>query len=324
MIDFRYHVVSLMAVFIALTVGIVLGAGPLQGTLSESLHTQVTYLSKQQTQLNKENEIIKSELNARNHYINDIADSALPGSLEGMKVSVVRAYDAHNSDVKDIEEYLNKAHAKIVSDITLNQTWFSKNASDIRKKLSERMRAQLNAEPDSSASVASILEQSLHDLLVTKPSHAEQLTESLTQKTDPLITMTTQPVDVADAIVFIFSRHHTIDDNKEKKADNALPATPLISLVKNVSTWKIPVVCVGEAINSTDEIAVIRHAELNVSTVDRIGRVMALVSTPLTLAAEKEGKHVNIGFDQGATRRFPRVNGLLHLPSPSPSSSSSS
>ena len=33
MIDFRYHLVSLIAVFMALAVGVVLGAGPLQGTL---------------------------------------------------------------------------------------------------------------------------------------------------------------------------------------------------------------------------------------------------------------------------------------------------
>ncbi|MBF0972903.1 MAG: copper transporter, partial [Actinomyces graevenitzii] len=41
-IDFRYHLVSLIAVFMALAVGVVLGAGPLQGTLGSALSDQVT------------------------------------------------------------------------------------------------------------------------------------------------------------------------------------------------------------------------------------------------------------------------------------------
>ena len=33
MIDFRYHIVSIVSIFMALAVGIVLGAGPLEGEL---------------------------------------------------------------------------------------------------------------------------------------------------------------------------------------------------------------------------------------------------------------------------------------------------
>jgi hypothetical protein len=35
-IDFRYHIVSIVSIFLALAVGIVLGAGPLQGRLGSS------------------------------------------------------------------------------------------------------------------------------------------------------------------------------------------------------------------------------------------------------------------------------------------------
>ena len=35
MIDFRYHLVSLVSVFLALAVGIVLGAGPLKDTIGD-------------------------------------------------------------------------------------------------------------------------------------------------------------------------------------------------------------------------------------------------------------------------------------------------
>ena len=44
MIDFRYHLVSLISVFLALAVGVVLGAGPLQNSLGTALNDQVTAL----------------------------------------------------------------------------------------------------------------------------------------------------------------------------------------------------------------------------------------------------------------------------------------
>ena len=42
MIDFRYHLVSLIAVFLALAIGIVIGTTPLNGPVLDDLHGQVT------------------------------------------------------------------------------------------------------------------------------------------------------------------------------------------------------------------------------------------------------------------------------------------
>ena len=42
MINFRYHVVSLTAVFLALALGLVVGTAALNGPLSDSLRDQVT------------------------------------------------------------------------------------------------------------------------------------------------------------------------------------------------------------------------------------------------------------------------------------------
>ena len=44
MIDFRYHLVSLVSVFLALAIGVVLGAGPLRDTIGATLEDQVQAL----------------------------------------------------------------------------------------------------------------------------------------------------------------------------------------------------------------------------------------------------------------------------------------
>ena len=38
MINFRYHVVSIIGIFMALAVGVVLGAGPLQRTINTGMN----------------------------------------------------------------------------------------------------------------------------------------------------------------------------------------------------------------------------------------------------------------------------------------------
>ena len=50
MINFRYHVVSLTAVFLALAIGLVVGTAALNGPLSEDLKDKVNALSQQNQQ----------------------------------------------------------------------------------------------------------------------------------------------------------------------------------------------------------------------------------------------------------------------------------
>ena len=57
MIDFRYHLVSLISVFLALAVGIALGAGPLKETIGDTLTGQVE-------QLRAEKDALRAELDA--------------------------------------------------------------------------------------------------------------------------------------------------------------------------------------------------------------------------------------------------------------------
>ena len=51
MIDFRYHLVSIVSIFLALAVGIVLGAGPLQGQIGDTLTAEITQLRSDKASL---------------------------------------------------------------------------------------------------------------------------------------------------------------------------------------------------------------------------------------------------------------------------------
>ena len=51
MINFRYHVVSLTAVFLALAIGLVVGTAALNGPVADSLKEQVQSVSKDNSNL---------------------------------------------------------------------------------------------------------------------------------------------------------------------------------------------------------------------------------------------------------------------------------
>lgn len=119
MIDFRYHLVSLMAVLVALTMGVVLGAGPLQGKISDTLSGQVTALSKQQTELRQANEDLVKQANSSNEYIGVLGRKVTPGTMTGRKVAVVRMPGVSDEAVNGINAQLKMAGAAITDSVTV-------------------------------------------------------------------------------------------------------------------------------------------------------------------------------------------------------------
>ena len=85
MIDFRYHLVSLISVFLALAVGVVLGAGPLQNSLGTALNDQVTSLRENRKAMQTQLEQTEAAVNNRDDYITAAATAYLPGALEARR-----------------------------------------------------------------------------------------------------------------------------------------------------------------------------------------------------------------------------------------------
>ena len=89
MIDFRYHLVSIVSIFLALAVGIVLGAGPLQGEIGDTLGKEVAGLRADKARLNNELESAQAGIDGRDGYIEATNPRILPGALAGRTVAVV-------------------------------------------------------------------------------------------------------------------------------------------------------------------------------------------------------------------------------------------
>lgn len=145
MIDFRYYLVSIVSIFMALAVGIVLGAGPLKGDIGTRLTEQMTALRAEKTQLRTDLDTSRRDASARDTYSQTVAPSVLKGRLNGKTVALVVAPGADADLVKSTTASLIAAGAKVGSTITLTDAWADPTKTTLRNTVASPFAALVKA-----------------------------------------------------------------------------------------------------------------------------------------------------------------------------------
>jgi hypothetical protein len=89
MIDFRYHIVSLVAVFLALATGILLGAGPLQEPIQGQLEGRAEALRDDQQQLREANSELQARVDLGEGFTAEVAADLVQSRLTGRRVVII-------------------------------------------------------------------------------------------------------------------------------------------------------------------------------------------------------------------------------------------
>ncbi len=89
MIDFRYHIISIVAIFLALATGIALGAGPLKGSINQQLVDEAD--RDRQDKLELRYDLDQAELVAafQDGFATEAAPELLATSLDGRTVAII-------------------------------------------------------------------------------------------------------------------------------------------------------------------------------------------------------------------------------------------
>ncbi len=125
MIDFRYHIVSIVSIFLALAVGIALGAGPLRGELGSTLANEVSGLREDKANLNKDLAAAKTSTEARDGYIEETNPLVLHAALMGRDVALVVLPDVDAKVTEAIDETVRSSGARLVSTTSVSDDWVS-------------------------------------------------------------------------------------------------------------------------------------------------------------------------------------------------------
>ncbi|MFN2608553.1 MAG: copper transporter [Acidimicrobiales bacterium] len=120
MINLRYHVVSLVAVFLALTVGIVMGSTVIDRVTVDALNQRVTSVSKSVSNVQAENERLKAQVSTLQGFADQARDQIAQGRLKGVPVLVVSITGIDRKPVDGLRQALASSQAAMAGTV-----WFT-------------------------------------------------------------------------------------------------------------------------------------------------------------------------------------------------------
>jgi Copper transport outer membrane protein, MctB len=134
-IDFRYHLVSIIAVFLALTVGVVLGTTALNGPLTAGLRKSVSTARHEAENLGSENQSLHQQISSDQRFAQAAEPVLLAHLLSSERIVVVTAPGAPSQVTGSVTQALTQAGAKIVGQVNVQSMFFTPG-SNVRNALS--------------------------------------------------------------------------------------------------------------------------------------------------------------------------------------------
>lgn len=322
MVNFRYHLVSLVAVFVALAIGVVLGAGPLQQRIAASTgpSTSQDAQAAAQAQL----AAARSGLETQDKAITELAGTVLPDTLPGVRVVTVALPGSSTDDLAAVREDLSAAGAQVVGSVSLTANWDSQSMAQYRETLAGPVATHLSGAGPSDATSDAVIGYALVEVLTSTGSEQGLLRDILTDRSTPIMTVDQDPKGTAEAFVVVGPRASgTGEDATAAPADQAASgatsdaqsggstgtATAWGGLARAVASAPRGAVVLGDASSADALVAQIRSQKVGVTTVDTVGTQLGAFSAVLALhdAGQKARSY---GVGEGASSVLPPIPGL--------------
>jgi hypothetical protein len=128
-IDFRYHLVSIVAVFLALAIGIVLGSTELQGTTYNVLNRTTAKLQGEYEQTRGQLATAQAQAAEGEAYAQAVQPAVLRNLLAGQRLLIVTEPGASSAAVAGISAAAVDAGATVTGQIVLQPMFFDTSAT---------------------------------------------------------------------------------------------------------------------------------------------------------------------------------------------------
>lgn len=318
MIDFRYHLVSLISVFLALAVGIALGAGPLKETIGDTLTGQVDQLRTEKDELRTQLDATSGDLADAQEFVDAAGPALLAGSLEDRRVAVIALGDVPEGERSAIDDRLAQAGATVTAHAALTDAWYDPDLRSFRNALVGLLLENLDPAPADDATLDEQLAQALvQGLTSADPASPDALTADatnvlaiLSQGDNPMITLADPVVTGADAVVVLGVPTQPATDaaatptpGADSDADKDVVAAQVAVVAAAQELSEGAVLADGQRGNGSLVDAVLADEALAgaLTTVSGADVVTGQVSTPLALAARIAGTNGHYGFGDDET-----------------------
>jgi copper transport outer membrane protein MctB len=309
MIDFRYHLISLIAVFLALGLGILMGSVVLDEQLVERLEGRVRGFADSNDELRRRVSELDDRVDAFQAFTTEAEGRLLGGALTNQRVVVVEFEGTDGSVTDGLREAVEMAGGRVVTTITLTDR-LALNGPAERDQLAlilrssagttRGLRIELAEELGVRMAAASLTGAAESSGSVVATRRLEDLLEVLREEDYVAVDNDTGESVPPDSIVAVvagsseeapFSVRDVSLTLSESLADRGLGVT------------------VGEP--STSEWGVVAsvrddaEASNEVSTVDQAETVVGRIAIALALSQSNEGVTGHYGLSDGADSVIP-------------------
>ena len=132
MINFRFHVVSLIAIFLALALGVVIGAGVIDRGVVDALDNRLNTVEAKSDRIKSDNDRLSGENEQLRGVIGDLQPFAVSGRLVGDDIGVVAVRGVDGDRTKAVVTAAQQADATIGGTLWLEDKWALASADDVK------------------------------------------------------------------------------------------------------------------------------------------------------------------------------------------------
>ena len=321
LIDFRYHIVSLIAVFLALALGLFLGSTTLQSTVTHNLHQQARNVINKNKSLEAANTQLSNQLKDEQNYIAGLGPYAVANRLPGESVALVSAPGVSSDDRNAATAILQAAGATVTANVQLQSAYVDPSQDAELGALASQ--SQLPGHPLPAGNGSTEMSSKLAAVLAARPGRkpvkATLVEQTLSVLSDGKFISVSgnPPTHAASLAVFLVAQPNSSTSAATAQSENTVVLT-LAADLRNDTTGEVLAGPVPSPEVSGGAVAAARNdSELSktVSTVaistDSRDQLAGRVAIVLALADSTTGAPAAYGLGQTPP-----------VPSPSPTSTS--
>jgi hypothetical protein len=148
-IDFRYHLVSIVAIFLALALGIVLGSTTLSQSVFKGLERQTASLAKSNDELRRSQDRMEAQLEGDESFARSVGPQLVAERLNGQSLVFVDTPGASNDSVEQLSALAKSAGASVTGRVTIQKKFLDDDQTGTVDELAGQLKPASMAFPQS-------------------------------------------------------------------------------------------------------------------------------------------------------------------------------
>ncbi len=301
MISFRYHVVSLVAIFLALALGIVVGTTALSGPITKDLRSQLNDTKQQRNDLAAQVKTLQGRVDNAGEFASTYGAQVVAGTLKGKKVLIIALPGTPSEERTGVSQQITAAGGKVSGTVTVTKNYLDPRLGDGINTLATGPSRPIGLTLPETSDSGQLGGALLAYVLLGKGEKTDLTQVLASLSAQHMITVDARTITPSTLIIVL--GHGTMSS----KSYGSLAEVALVAALVKAGAH---VVVAGDAASASGGglVAAVRDrpAERSASaTVDNADSAFGQVSTVLALAAAAKGQNGHYGTENGADALFP-------------------